>query len=131
MKLGWWWWWTWWDFGWEECEVWDEGDGEEATGEGGQNDCRPGWELEVERDWEDGEEEGVMLPLLLMPLALAPLLASPCGAPRVPDIPKGPAKPFWWGGSRGEAVGGGRCFGGDGEGCEWCFPLPTITKLGL
>lgn len=68
------------------------GDGEEATGEGGQKDCRPGWEVELERDREDGEEEGVMaLPLLLVPLALALLLASP---PIVPSIPTGLTKPF-------------------------------------
>lgn len=77
-------------------EVWEVGDGEEATGEGGQKDCRPGWEVELERDKEDGEEEGVMplltaLPLLLMPLALALLLASP---PIVPSIPTGLTKPF-------------------------------------
>lgn len=57
------------------------GDGEEATGEEGQKDCRPGWVVELERDSEEGEEQGVMLlltlPLLLMPLALALLLASP------------------------------------------------------
>ena len=56
------------------------GEGEDATGEGGQKDCRPGWEVELERDWEEGEEEGVMLLLTalpLMPLALALLLASP------------------------------------------------------
>lgn len=56
------------------------GDGEEATGEGGQKDCR--WEVELDRDWEEGEEEGVMLlftvlPLLLVPLALALPLVSP------------------------------------------------------
>lgn len=56
------------------------GEGEEATGEGGQKDCK--WEVELDLDWEEGEEEGVMLlltalPLLLVPLALAPLLASP------------------------------------------------------
>lgn len=49
------------------------GDGEEATGEGGQK---------VERDKAEGEEEGVrllltVLPLLLMPPILALLLASP------------------------------------------------------
>lgn len=58
------------------------GDGEEATGEGGQKDCRPGWVVEMERGCEEGEEEGVMLlltalSLLLMPLTLALLLASP------------------------------------------------------
>lgn len=59
------------------------GDGEEATGEGGQKDCRPGWVVEMERDCEEGEEEGVMmllltaLSLLLMPPTLALLLASP------------------------------------------------------
>lgn len=57
------------------------GDGEEATREGRQKDCRPGWVVELERDSEEGEEEGVMLlltlPLLLMLLALALLLASP------------------------------------------------------
>lgn len=39
------------------------------------------WEVELERDWEEGEEEGVMLltvlPLLQVPLALALLLVSP------------------------------------------------------
>lgn len=57
------------------------GDGEEATGEGGQKDCRLGWVLELERDSEEGEEEGVMLlltlPLLLMLLALVLFFASP------------------------------------------------------
>lgn len=58
------------------------GDGEEATGEGGQKDCMPGWVVEIERDCEADEEEGVMLlltalPLLLMPLTLALLLVSP------------------------------------------------------
>lgn len=58
------------------------GDGEEATGDGGQKDCRPGWMVELERDCEEGEEEGVTLlltavPLLLMPLTLALLLDSP------------------------------------------------------
>lgn len=63
--------------------MWEVGDGEEATGEGGQKDCMPGWVLELERDSEEGEEEGAMmpllltLPLLLMPLVLALLLASP------------------------------------------------------
>lgn len=113
--------------------MWEVGDGEEAAGEGGQKDCRPWWEVELERDCEEGEEEGVMLlftalPLLLMPLDLALVLASPCVAPIVPSIPAGLAKPFWWGGSRGEAVGGGRCFGGEGEGCGCILP---ITELGL
>lgn len=59
------------------------GDGEEETGEGGQKDCSPAWVVELERDCKEGEEEGVMLLLtalpllLLMPLALALLLASP------------------------------------------------------
>ncbi len=71
-----------WDLPCEECEVWEVGDGEEDTGEGGQKDCRPGWVVELERDCEEGEEEGVMLLLTalslpLMPPALALLLASP------------------------------------------------------
>lgn len=66
----------------EACEACEVGDGEEATGEGGQKDCRPGWVVALERPCEEGEEEGVMLPLpapplLLMPTTLAPLLASP------------------------------------------------------
>lgn len=74
-------------------------DGEEVTREGGQKVCRLGWEVELERDWDDGEEHGVMLlltalPLLLMPLALALLLASPGRAPIFPSIPRGLTKPF-------------------------------------
>lgn len=41
------------------------------AGEGGQNECRLGWELELVRDCEEGEGEGVLL------LPLAPLLDSP------------------------------------------------------
>lgn len=72
------------------------GDGEEATGEGGQKDCRPGWEVELRWDKEEGEEEGVMplltaLPLLLIMLALALVLASP---PIVASIPTGLTNPF-------------------------------------
>ena len=57
-------------------------EGEDATGEGGQKDCRLGWAVELERDWGEGDEEGVMLlltvlPLLLMPPTLALLLVSP------------------------------------------------------
>lgn len=57
------------------------GEGEEETREGEQKDCRPGWDVEVRRDWE-GEEDGVELlltaplPLLLM-MDLALVLASP------------------------------------------------------
>lgn len=56
------------------CEV---GDGEDATGEGGQKDCRPGWGVELERDSEDGEEEEGVMMLLTLPLllALAPLFS--------------------------------------------------------
>lgn len=43
--------------------------------------------MEFERDIEEGEEEGVALPLLLMVL----LLASP---PRAPSSPPGPTKAF-------------------------------------
>lgn len=76
------------------------GDGEEATGVGGQKDCRPGWIVELERDCEEGEEEGVTLllttlPLLLLPPTLALFLVSPWGAPIVPSIPTGLTKPFW------------------------------------
>lgn len=58
------------------------GEGEDATGEGGQKACRLGWEVVLARDWGEGEEEGAMLlltalPLLLMPLALTLLLARP------------------------------------------------------
>lgn len=83
MKLAWWWlWWCVWDLPCEEWEEWEVGDGEEATGEGGQKDCRAGWGVELERDCEEGDEEGVMLllttlTLLLMPLVLALLFASP------------------------------------------------------
>lgn len=47
-----------------------------------QKDCRLGWAVELERDWEEGDEEGVMLlltalPLLLMLPPLALLLVSP------------------------------------------------------
>lgn len=53
-------------------------DGEEAVaGEGGQKDCKPWWEVELGRDCEEGEEEGVMLPLLLMQPDLALLLDNP------------------------------------------------------
>ena len=55
-------------------------------------------------------------PLLLLTTVvlgvLALLLAGPWGPPRAPV---GLEKPFWCGGRRGEAVGGGRCLGG-GEG---------------
>lgn len=56
--------------------------------------------------------EGGVPPLLLPTLALT--LDSPVDPSDNPDT--GLAKPFWWGGSRGEAVGGGRCLGSDGEG---------------
>lgn len=75
------------------------GDGEEATEDGGQKDCLPGWMVVLERDCEEGDEEGVTLlltalPLLLMPLTLELLLGSPVGAPIVPSIPNGLTKPF-------------------------------------
>lgn len=110
------------DFTWE---AWEVGDGEEAAGDGGQKGCRPWWEVELTRDCA-AEEGGVeMLPLLLgFPL----LLASPAELPSVPRIPAGLAKPFWCGGSRGDAVGGGLCFGGEGEGCGGILP---ITEPGL
>lgn len=78
----------------------------------------------------EGVAEGSVPPLLLPTLALT--LESPGAPSDNPDDPVGLAKPFWWGGSRGEAVGGGRCLGGDGEGwaCILAPPLP-ITALGL
>lgn len=103
---------AWW--GWAP---WGAGDGEE----GGQKEAlgRAG-----------GAGEGGVPPLLLP--TLAPTLASP-GAPMAPSAaPAALAKPFWWGGSRGEAVGGGRCLGGDGEGWGCILPPPPpITALGL
>lgn len=51
------------------------GEGEETTGEGGQKDCK--WEVELDLDWEEGEEEGVMLPLTALPLLLVPLALAP------------------------------------------------------
>lgn len=110
-------------------------EGEEATGEGGQKDCSPGWQLE--RDWEGEEEGGILLtapPLLLTMPALALLLPSPPIVPTTPCLPTTPGgevKPFWWGGRRGEAVGGGRCLGGDGEGCGWSLPIPPMAELCL
>lgn len=86
------------------------GDGEDAAGEGAQNDCR--WGVELGRDCDEEEEEGVRLPLLLV----------------LDRIPAGLEKPFGCGGSRGEAVGGGRCLGGEGGG--WGSILP-ITEAGL
>lgn len=75
------------------------GEGEEATGDGGQK--VPGWTVVLGRDCEDGEGEDVTLllaalPLLLLmpPPTLAPLFASPWGAPIVPSIPTGLTKPF-------------------------------------
>lgn len=74
------------------------GEGEEATGDGGQK--VPGWTVVLGRDCEDGEEEGVTLLLaalpllLLMPPTLALFFASPWGAPMVPSIPTGLTKPF-------------------------------------
>lgn len=74
------------------------GDGEEATEDGGQKDCLPGWMVVLERDCEEGDEEGVMLLLTALPLLLMPLtfevLLSPGGAPIVPSIPNGLTKPF-------------------------------------
>lgn len=57
--------------------MWEVGDGEEATGEGGQKDCKLWWEVELERGCEEGEEEGVRLLFTAMPLDLALPLASP------------------------------------------------------
>lgn len=30
--------------------VWEVGEGEEVAGDGGQKDCKPWWEVELERD---------------------------------------------------------------------------------
>lgn len=62
-----------------ECEVWEVCDGEEDAGEGGQKDCRTEWVVEMERDCEEGEEEGgaLLLNVLSFPLTLALLLTSP------------------------------------------------------
>lgn len=49
-------------------------EGEDDTGEGGQKDCR--LLVELERDTEEGEEEGVRLLLVMLP-ALAALFKSP------------------------------------------------------
>lgn len=129
MKLGWWWRCVW-DLPWAECAVWEVGEDEEVAGDGGQKDCKPWWEVELERDWGEGEEEAVTLLLTALPLLLDLVLLFPSAwlAPIVPSIPTGLAKPFWWGGSRGEAVGGGRCFGGEGEGCGCIFPITVLGR---
>lgn len=56
----------------------------------------------------EGDEAGVMLPLVV-------LLVN-AWDPMEPRTPAALVKGLCCGGSRGEAVGGGRCFGGDGEG---------------
>lgn len=87
-----------------ECELRAAG-GEDTCGEGGQKDGS-GWGA-LEREVE-GDEAAVTLPLVV-------LLASAC-EPMELRTPAAPLKARCCGGSRGEAVGGGRCFGGDGEG---------------
>lgn len=44
---------------------------EEDTGEGGQKDCRLGWEVELDLDWDEGEHKCVVLLLTALPLLLA------------------------------------------------------------
>lgn len=56
----------------------------------------------------EGDEAGVMLPLVV-------LLVN-AWDPMEPRTPAALVKALCCGGSRGEAVGGGRCLGGDGEG---------------
>lgn len=50
------------------CEVVEA---EEDTGEGGQKDCRLGWEVELDLDWDEGEHKCVVLLLTALPLLLA------------------------------------------------------------
>lgn len=56
------------------------------------------------------------------------LLARPWGPLRAAA---GPEKPFWCGGRRGEAVGGGRCLGDEGEGWGWSLLTPPSITPGL
>lgn len=67
------------------------GDDEDVTEEGGQNECRLGWPIELVRDCEEEEEEeeeGVRL------LALAALLDRPWWTPIHPSKPTGLPNPF-------------------------------------